>query len=409
MTGEQGMKKLSIRDCDVKGRRVLARVDFNVPLDSDRSITDDTRIQEALPTIRDIVDRGGRLILMSHLGRPRGQRDAGLSLAPVAHRLAELVKNPLRFANDCIGEDVRQKVASLHDGEILLLENLRFHAGEEENDPAFARELAELGDIYVNDAFGTAHRAHASTVGVAEFIPVRAAGFLMEKELKALGDALHNPSRPFVAILGGAKIAGKIDLIKSLLDRVDVLLVGGGMMYTFFKASGLEIGKSIVDEKYLAMCKELLARTRPGRSRLLLPVDTIVAEAIEDNAPARDVSIADIPEDWVGVDIGPKTVDLFKAQILNARTVFWNGPMGVFEKPSFAEGTKAVARAIADATDRGAKTIAGGGDSVAAINLMGIANRFTHISTGGGASLEFMEGRLLPGVDALCDVAEVTG
>jgi phosphoglycerate kinase len=403
------MKKLSIRDCDVKGRRVLARVDFNVPLDSDRSITDDTRIQEALPTIRDIVDRGGRLILMSHLGRPRGQRDVGLSLAPVAHRLAELVKNPLRFANDCVGEDVRQKVAALRDGEILLLENLRFHAGEEENDPAFARELAELGDIYVNDAFGTAHRAHASTVGVAEYIPVRAAGFLMEKELKALGDALHNPSRPFVAILGGAKIAGKIDLIKSLLDRVDVLLVGGGMMYTFFKASGLEIGKSIVDEKYLPMCKELLARTRPGRSRLLLPVDTIVAEAIEDNAPARDVSIADIPEDWVGVDIGPKTVDLFKAQILNARTVFWNGPMGVFEKPSFAEGTKAVARAIADATDRGATTIAGGGDSVAAINLMGIANRFTHISTGGGASLEFMEGRSLPGVEALCDVAEVAG
>ena len=326
------MKKLSIRDCDVKGKRVLARVDFNVPLDSDRIITDDTRIIESLPTVRDVVDRGGRLILMSHLGRPRGQKNPELSLAPVAARLAELVRNPLRFAHDCIGDDVKQKVAALKDGEILLLENLRFHAGEEENAPAFAKELASLGEVYVNDAFGTAHRAHASTVGVAEYIQTRAAGFLMEKELKALGEALNNPSRPFVAVLGGAKIAGKIDLIKSLLDRVDALLVGGGMMYTFFKA-----------------------------------------------------------------------------QIASAKTVFWNGPMGVFEKPTFAEGTKAIARAIADATDRGAKTIVGGGDSVAAINLMGIANRFTHISTGGGASLEFMEGRALPGIEALCDVAEVAG
>ncbi len=403
------MKKLSIRDCEVKGKRVLARVDFNVPLDSDRSITDDTRIVESLPTIRDVVDRGGRLILMSHLGRPRGQREPDLSLAPVAHRLAELVKNPLRFANDCVGDDVRQKVGALKDGEILLLENLRFHAGEEKNDPAFAKELASFADIYVNDAFGTAHRAHASTAGVAEFISVRAAGFLMEKELRALGDALNAPKRPFVAVLGGAKIAGKIDLIKSLLDRVDVLLIGGGMMFNFFKASGLEIGRSIYDERYLPMCKELLARTKPGRSRLLLPVDTVVAAAPEDGAPAREVSIADIPEDWYGLDIGPKTMDLFKTQILAARTVFWNGPMGMFEKPSFAEGTKAVARAIADATDRGATTIVGGGDSVAAINLMGIANRFTHISTGGGASLEFMEGRPMPGVEALCDVAEVTG
>jgi phosphoglycerate kinase len=403
------MKKLSIRDCDVKGKRVLARVDFNVPLDSDQSITDDTRIAESLPTIRDVVDRGGRLVLMSHLGRPRGQREPGLSLEPVAHRLAELVKNPLRFSEDCVGDDVKTKVDGLKDGEILLLENLRFHAGEEENDPAFAKQLAELGDVYVNDAFGTAHRAHASTTGVAEFIQTRAAGFLMEKELRALGDALNAPQRPFVAVLGGAKIAGKIDLIKSLLERVDTLLVGGGMMYTFVKASGLETGNSIVDEKFLTMCKELLAKTRPGRSRLLLPVDTIVAEAIDAAAPARDVSIADIPEDWVGLDIGPKTVDLFKAQILGAKTVFWNGPMGMFEKPSFAEGTKAVARAIADSTDRGATTIVGGGDSVAAINLMGIANRYTHISTGGGASLEFMEGRPLPGVEALCDVAEVTG
>jgi phosphoglycerate kinase len=402
------MKKLSIRDVDVKGKRVLVRVDFNVPLDNDRSITDDTRIQESLPTIRDILDRGGRLILMSHLGRPRN-REAELSLAPVAQRLAELVKNPLRFASDCVGSDVRQKVSMLRDGEILLLENLRFHPEEEKNDPGFAKELASLGDIYVNDAFGTAHRAHASTAGVAEFIPVRAAGFLMEKELRALGEALNNPSRPFLAVLGGAKVSGKVDLIKSLLERVDVLIVGGGMMYTFIRASGLEVGRSIVDEKHLGLCKELLAKTRPGRSRLLLPVDTIVAQEIDDAAPTREVSIADIPEDWIGVDIGPKTVDLFKAQIATGRTIFWNGPMGIFEKPSFAEGTRAIARAIADATGRGAQTIVGGGDSVAAVNLMGIANRFTHISTGGGASLEFMEGRALPGVEALCDVAEVAG
>jgi phosphoglycerate kinase len=403
------MKKLSIRDCDVKGKRVLVRVDFNVPLDNDRSITDDTRIQESLPTIRDVLERGGRLILMSHLGRPRHGREPELSLAPVAHRLGELVKNPLRFADDCIGPDVKQKAAALRDGEILLLENLRFHPEEEANDPVFAKELASLADIYVNDAFGTAHRAHASTAGVAEFIQVRAAGFLMEKELRALGDALNTPSRPFLAVLGGAKVSGKVDLIRSLLERVDVLLVGGGMMYTFIRASGLEVGRSIVDEKHLALCKELLARTRPGRSRLLLPVDTIVAQEIDDAAPTREVSIADIPEDWTGVDIGPKTVDLFKAQIATARTIFWNGPMGIFEKPSFAEGTRAIARAIADATGRGAQTIVGGGDSVAAVNLMGIANRFTHISTGGGASLEFMEGRALPGVEALCDVAEVAG
>lgn len=402
------MKKLSIRDCDVKGKRVLARVDFNVPLDSEKNITDDTRIMEALPTIKSIVERGGRLILMSHLGRPRG-RDPELSLTPVAYRLAELVDNPLRFVEDCIGENVEEKAAALQGGEILLLENLRYHTGEEQNDPEFARRLATLGDIYVNDAFGTAHRAHASTAGVSEFISTRAAGFLMEKELRALGEALHNPDRPFVAVLGGAKIKGKFALIESLVDTVDVVLVGGGMMYTFFRATGLEVGRSIVDETYLKMAKDLMDRKRSSPSRLLLPVDTIVADEIEDSAASREVSIADIPDDWIGVDIGPRTVDLFKSQIAKAGTIFWNGPMGVFEKPNFAEGTRAMARAVADATDRGAKTIVGGGDSVAAINLMGIADRFTHISTGGGASLEFMEGRTLPGVDVLCDVAEVTG
>jgi len=403
------MKKLSIRDVDVKGKRVLMRVDFNVPLDSDKNITDDTRIVSSLPTIESVVERGGRLVLMSHLGRPRGQRDPELSLLPVAHRLGELVKNPLRFVGDCIGEEVEEKASSMEDGEVLMLENLRFHTGEEDNDPEFARRLASVADVYVNDAFGTAHRAHASTAGVADFIGTRAAGLLMEKELAALGEALHNPKRPFVAVLGGAKIKGKINLIKSLLDRVDVLLVGGGMMYTFFQASGLEVGRSIVDESFHDMCKELLDRPRTGTSRLLLPVDTIIAEDVDDAAPTREVSIADIPEDWLGVDIGPKTVDLFKSAIAEAGTVFWNGPMGIFEKPNFAEGTKAVARAVADATGRGATTIVGGGDSVAAITLMGIADRYSHISTGGGASLEFMEGRPLPGVEALCDVAEVTG
>jgi len=402
------MKKLNIRDCDVKGKRVLARFDFNVPLDSDRNITDDTRIQAALPTIKDIVERGGRLIMLSHLGRPRGQRNAEMSLLPVANRLGELVRNPLRFVEDCVGAEVESKSKELSDGELLLLENVRYYQEETENDAEFARSLSRLGDIYVNDAFGTAHRAHASTAGVAEYFDVRAAGYLMEKELDALGSALDDPARPFVAVLGGAKIKGKINLIKSLMDKVDVVLVGGGMMYTFFKASGLEIGKSINDDSFHAMCKELMDKTREGPSRLLLPVDTIIAREIDDSAPTREVSIADIPEDWIGVDIGPKTVALFKSQIAEARTIFWNGPMGVFEKPNFAEGTKAIARAVADGKDRGATTIVGGGDSVAAINLMGIGDRFSHISTGGGASLEFMEGRPLPGVESLCDVAEAS-
>ena len=402
------MKKLNIRDCDVKGKRVLARFDFNVPLDSDRNITDDTRIQAALPTIKDIVERGGRLIMMSHLGRPRGQRNAEMSLLPVANRLGELVSNPLRFVEDCVGDEIESKTLELSDGELLLLENVRFYQEETENDAEFARSLSRLGDIYVNDAFGTAHRAHASTDGVAEYFDVRAAGYLMEKELDALGSALDDPVRPFVAVLGGAKIKGKINLIKSLMDKVDVVLVGGGMMYTFFKASGLEIGKSINDDSFHAMCKELMDKTREGPSKLLLPVDTIIAREIDDSAPTREVSIADIPEDWIGVDIGPKTVALFKSQIAEARTIFWNGPMGVFEKPNFAEGTKAIARAVADGKDRGATTIVGGGDSVAAINLMGIGDRFSHISTGGGASLEFMEGRPLPGVESLCDVAEAS-
>jgi phosphoglycerate kinase len=402
------MKKLSVRDCEVAGKRVLMRVDFNVPFDRDRNITDDTRIVASLPTIKNVVDRGGRLILMSHLGRPRGKRDEQLSLAPVAFHLGSLTNKPVKFVRDCLGDEVVQKISQLRNGEILVLENLRFYPGEEANDPVFSRELASLGDIYVNDAFGAAHRAHASTVGVGEYFDVRAAGLLMEKELDALGKALDNPARPFIAILGGAKIKGKINLIQSLLKRVDTLLVGGGMMFTFFKATGLETGKSIVDDEFLSMCKDLLGSSRTGRAKLLLPVDCIVAKEIDESSPKAEVSSADIPEDWTGVDIGPKSIGLFKASLAGAKTIFWNGPMGVFEKPRFADGTKEIARAVADATSRGAVSIVGGGDSVAAINLMGIADRFTHISTGGGASLEFMEGRSLPGVDALCDTAEAS-
>lgn len=402
------MDKLSVRNCDVTGKRVLMRVDFNVPIDRDKNITDDTRIKASLPTIQDIVKRGGRLILMSHLGRPRGKRDEGLSLAPAAFRLGELIETPVRFAKDCIGDDVRGKVAALKNGEVLLLENLRFYAEEEGNDAEFAQELASLGELYVNDAFGTAHRAHASTQRVADYFDIRACGLLMEKELTELGQALKNPKRPFIAVLGGAKIAGKIDLIKSLLDRVDVLLLGGGMMYTFFKATGLEIGKSIVDDDYLQMCKDVMNETKSGSARLLLPVDTIVANEIDDTASTREVSSADIPEDRIGVDIGPKTVALFKQEISKAETIFWNGPMGIFEKPNFAEGTKEIARIIGSATERGAVSIVGGGDSVAAINLLGIADKFTHLSTGGGASLEFMEGKALPGVEVLCDAASAS-
>jgi phosphoglycerate kinase len=403
------MKKLSVRNCDVAGKRILMRVDFNVPIDRDKNITDDTRIVAAVPTIRNIVDRGGSVVLMSHLGRPRGRRDDQLSLAPVAFRLGDLlVDHPVRFVKDCIGEEVRHKVESMKPGDVLLLENLRFHDAEEDNDAEFARELSQLGDMYVNDAFGTAHRAHASTVGVSEHVDIRTAGFLLEKELDALGEALENPKRPFVAVLGGAKIRGKINLIQSLLDKVDVLLVGGGMMFTFFKATGLEIGGSIVDDDFLTLCKEVLEKSRQGEARLLLPVDCIVAREIEDSSPTREVSSADIPEDWTGVDIGPKSVELFKKELSEAGTIFWNGPMGVFEKPSFADGTKEVARIVAEGEARGAVTIVGGGDSVAAINLMGLAGKFTHISTGGGASLEFMEGKDLPGVEALCDVAEAS-
>ena len=397
------MKKLSIRDCDVKGKRVLVRVDFNVPLDNDRSITDDTRILESIPTIRDVLDRGGRLILMSHLGRPRSGRDPDLSLAPVAQRLAELVSNPLRFADDCIGPDVKQKAGALRDGEVLLLENLRFHAGEESNDPAFAKELASLADIYVNDAFGTAHRAHASTEGVPRKLAVRAAGYLLKKELEYLGKALESPKRPFVAIIGGAKISGKIDVIEALLDKVDQLLIGGGMSYTFFRAMGRQVGKSLVEEDRIAMAGEILEKAGGAHGKLRLPVDCVAADSFSNDARTRVVSADAIPPDLDCLDIGPATIEEYAEIVRRAKTVVWNGPMGVFEMPTFAKGTRAIAEALVEATAAGGTTIVGGGDSAAAITQAGLDDKVSHVSTGGGASLEFLEGKKLPGVEVLTD------
>src|SRR5512144_1063428 len=324
------MKKLSIRDCDVKGKRVLVRVDFNVPLDNDRSITDDTRILESLPTIRDVVDRGGRLILMSHLGRPRAGREPDLSLAPVATRLAELVRNPLRFADDCVGEDVRQKVAGMRDGDILLLENLRFHPEEEKNDPKFAKELSSLGDCYVNDAFGTAHRAHASTEGVTRFLKPAVAGFLMKNELDYLGTALAQAQRPFVAVLGGAKISGKIDVITALLAKVDRLLVGGAMMFTFLKAQGKPVGRSLVEDDRLETAREVLAEAARRKVELVLPVDCVASTAPDGTAPSSPRRIEQLGADEMGVDIGPETLATFTAKLRDAKTVVWNGPMGIF-------------------------------------------------------------------------------
>ena len=398
------MRKKTLRDVNLKGRRVLMRVDFNVPLTKDGTITDDTRVRASIPSIDYIAEQGASCVLMSHLGRPKGKKDPAFTLRPVADVLGELVEYPVRFVGDCVGAEVEKSASALRPGEILLLENLRFYPNEEANDPAFARELSKLGDLYANDAFGTAHRAHASTVGVTQYFKERVAGFLMEKELEALEGLLSSPARPFVAVMGGAKVSGKLELIKNLLDRVDRILIGGGMAFTFFKAAGLEVGKSLVDEELVPLCREIMERTDAGRGkRIFLPVDCIVAKEISATSESKLVSTGDIPEDWAGVDIGDKTVDLFREELLGAKTAFWNGPMGVFEVPKFAGGTKKIAKIMADITKRGAKTIVGGGDSVAALNQLGLADRISHVSTGGGASLELLEGKKLPGVEALSD------
>lgn len=397
------MKKLSIDKVNLKSKRVLVRVDFNVPLDENLKITDDIRITSSLPTIKKIIGDGGRCILMSHLGRPKGGPNPKYSLKPVAVRLGELLEMDVKFAPDCIGDQVKAIVASMNDGEVLLLENLRFHPEEEKNVPEFAQQLAELGDVYINDAFGSAHRAHASTEGVTKFIKICASGYLMQKELDYLGEAIANPVRPFTAILGGSKISGKIDVIENLLPKVDNLLIGGGMAYTFYKAMGYEIGSSLLEEEKIDLAKQMLEKFKTSKAKVLLPKDNVVAAEFKNESPSAVVDADKIPSDKMGLDIGPKTIEEFKNVILSSKTIIWNGPMGVFEFDNFANGTDTIAGALAEATRNGAITIIGGGDSAAAIKKAGLDDKVSHVSTGGGASLEFLEGKILPGVEALND------
>jgi len=401
--GGYKMKKLSIDKVDLKGKRVLVRVDFNVPLDENLNITDDIRITAALPTIKKIVNDGGRCILMSHLGRPKGAPNPKYSLKPAAIRLGELLQIDVKFAPDCIGDQVKAIVNSLKDGEVVLLENLRFHAEEEKNNPEFSKQLSELGDVYINDAFGSAHRAHSSTEGVTKFIDVCASGYLMQKELDYLGVAIADPARPFTAILGGSKISGKIDVIDNLLPKVDNLLIGGGMAYTFYKAMGYEIGSSLLEAEKLDLAKETLEKFKTSKAKVLLPKDNMVAAEFKNESPSTLVASDNIPADKMGLDIGPSTIEEFKKVILASKTIIWNGPLGVFEFDNFAKGTDAIAKALADATANGAVTIIGGGDSAAAIKKAGLEDKVSHVSTGGGASLEFLEGKILPGVAALND------
>lgn len=394
------MAKLSIADLDLAGKRVLVRVDFNVPLNDRLEVTDDTRIRAALPTIRYARDKGAKVLLVSHLGRPKGQVVPAMSLAPAATRLSSLLGQPVGMAPDCIGAAAEAAAATLAAGRVLLLENCRFHAGDEKNDEAMSRALARLCDVFVNDAFGAAHRAHASTVGVTKFVSVSAAGFLMGKELEYLGRAMTNPDRPFVAILGGAKVSDKIGVLKNLVAKVDALLVGGGMAYTFLKAQGLEIGGSLLEADKLDVARGVLDAARGKGVPFLLPMDHVIAQRVSADAATRTVESTAIPAGWMGLDIGPQARQAFATAIRPAKTLVWNGPMGVFEMAPFREGTFAVARAIAES---GATSIVGGGDSVAAVNQAGVADRMTHISTGGGASLEFLEGIELPGVAALTE------
>jgi phosphoglycerate kinase len=396
------MNKLSIRDLQMRGKRVFIRVDFNVPLDGGK-VSDDTRIRETLPTLRLAMDRGARLVLASHLGRPKGKVNPKYGLAPVAARLRELLGKPVEFSSDCIGKEAESKSGSLGDGAVLLLENVRFHPEEEANDPEFSRQLAGLCDgLFVCDAFGSAHRAHASVVGITKFVRQSAAGLLMEKELTYLGRALSNPERPFVAVLGGAKVSDKIEVVQNLMNIADAMLIGGAMAYTFLKSEGLPVGKSLVENEKIELARKLLEEARQRNFRLLLPTDHVLAES-PDSAATKITDISATPDGWMGLDIGPKTIERFQQEISKARTIVWNGPLGMFEKPAFAQGTLAVAKAVAAATTAGATSIIGGGDSVAAVEESGVAKEISHISTGGGASLEFLAGEKLPGVEALTD------
>lgn len=396
------MAKLTIDDLELKGKKVLIRVDFNVPLDVQGKITDDRRIKATLPTIEKALSAGGKVILISHLGRPKGKPDPKLSLRPVAKRLGELLGREVDFLPDCVGEEVVKKVGEMKPGECLLLENLRFHSGERSNDRRFSRELAKLGDLYINDAFGTAHRAHSSTHGVTRYFSQRAAGYLMEKELSYLGKALTNPRRPFVAVIGGAKISGKIEVITNLLRKVNSLLIGGGMAYTFLKAQGLEIGNSLLEEDKLNLAHNLLQNAKDRGIKICLPSDSLIVKEI-DSEEVKVVSADAILPDWMAVDIGPKTIEGFIAKLKEAKTVVWNGPMGIFEKERYAQGTIKIAEVLVQITQEGATTIVGGGDTAAAVQQAGYAEGMSHISTGGGASLEFLEGKQLPGVAVLTD------
>lgn len=393
------MNKKTVKDIDLKGKKVFVRCDFNVPMDEERNITDNTRIVAALPTIKYLLEQNCKIILASHLGRPKGEVKPEYSLAPVAKELSRLLNKEVIMAKDVIGPDAMEKAKNLKEGEILLLENVRFHREETDNDPEFSKKLASMAEIFVNDAFGTAHRAHSSTTGIASYLPA-VSGFLIEKELKFLGDALYNPERPFVAILGGAKVSDKIGVIDSLLEKVDTLIIGGGMAYTFFKAQGYEVGNSLCELDKLDLARELMEKAKTKGVKLMLPVDTKVGKEFKVDTESKTVKYTEIPADWEGFDIGEETIKMFSDEIRKAKTVVWNGPLGLFEFPQFAIGTNAIAKVLSEID---ATTIIGGGDSAAAVEKAGLADKMTHISTGGGASLEFLEGKKLPGIEALLD------
>jgi phosphoglycerate kinase len=390
----------NLSSSDLDGKRVLVRADFNVPLDDQGKITDDTRIRAALPTIQDLTSKGAKVILCSHFGRPKGVDDS-LRLTPVAQRLSELLGKTVVKTDDCIGDEAAAKVAAMQNGDVVLLENVRFHKEEEKNDPEFAKQLASLADLYVNDAFGTAHRAHASTEGVTHYLKPSVAGFLIEKELQYLQNAIENPQRPLAAIVGGSKVSSKIGVIETLLDKVDKLFIGGGMIFTFYKARGLSVGKSLVEEDKLELARALEAKAKEKGVELLLPTDVVVADNFAADANAQTVSIDNIPDGWMGLDIGPDSIKVFQDALAQCKSVIWNGPMGVFEFDKFAKGTEAIAHTLAGLTKQGVTTIIGGGDSVAAVEKVGVADQMSHISTGGGASLELLEGKELPGIAAL--------
>lgn len=391
----------SLTAADLSGKRVLVRADFNVPLDDQGAITDDTRIRAALPTIQDLTGKGAKVILTSHFGRPKAQVVESMRLTPVATRLSELLGQEVIKCDDCIGDDVAAAIGGMANGQVALLENVRFYAGEEANDPEFAKQLAANADLYVNDAFGTAHRAHASTEGVTKYLSPSVAGYLIEKELQYLQAAIENPQRPLAAIIGGSKVSSKIGVIETLLDKVDKLLIGGGMIFTFYKARGLNVGKSLVEEDKLELAKSLEAKAKEKGVDLLLPTDVVLADNFAPDANSQTVSIEAIPDGWMGLDIGPDSIQVFQDALKQCKSVIWNGPMGVFEFDKFAAGTEAIAHTLADLTGQGVTTIIGGGDSVAAVEKVGVAEKMSHISTGGGASLELLEGKELPGIAAL--------